>query len=152
VWPNNAPSPEEADKSRQAVSESGADVVWGDANVEVNSASKLHKKLNAKDYSPALVHLDLDVLDETIGKVNEHESAGGLTEDNLMGSMEMVPLDATPKSLTVCSFDPNLGDGDKSFRCCAIRDFTFEKWCFEKRIAVDISYGDQVSDKWQEGT
>jgi arginase len=30
-----------------------------------------------------------------------------------MKSMELVPLNATPKSLTVCSFNPNLGDGDK---------------------------------------
>jgi arginase len=27
--------------------------------------------------------------------------------------MELVPLHARPKSLTVCSFNPNLGDGDK---------------------------------------
>jgi arginase len=34
-------------------------------------------------------------------------------EDDLINCLEMVPLNATPKSLTVCSFNPNLGDGDK---------------------------------------
>jgi arginase len=102
-----------SDESRQTVAESGADVIWGDANVKVNFASKLQEQLKARNYSPALVHLDLDVLDETVGKVNGFESAGGLTEIDLVESMALVPLNATPKSLTVCSFNPNLGDGDK---------------------------------------
>jgi arginase len=101
------------DESKQAVADSGADVVWGDEKVKVNFASELKKKLNAKTYSPALVHLDLDVLDETVGKVNGFESPGGIMEDDLINCLEMVPLNATPKSLTVCSFNPNLGDGDK---------------------------------------
>lgn len=104
---------EVCDESKQAVAESGADVIWGDANTKVDFASELKKQLKRKDYSPALVHLDLDVLDETLGKVNGFESPGGLTEDDLLSSMEMVPLNATPKSLTVCSFNPNLGNGDK---------------------------------------
>jgi len=101
------------DESRQTVAESGADVIWGDPNVKIDFASKLRDQLKAKDYSPALVHLDLDVLDETVGKVNGFESAGGLLEAGLVDSMAFVPLNATPKSLTVCSFNPNLGDGDK---------------------------------------
>jgi len=101
------------DESRQTVAESGADVIWGDANVKVDFASKLRDQLKAKDYSPALVHLDLDVLDETVGKVNGFESAGGLLEADLVESMALVPLNATPTSLTLCSFNPNLGDGDK---------------------------------------
>jgi arginase len=101
------------DESRQTVADSGAEVIWGDANEKVEFASQLRKHLKAKDYSPALVHLDLDVLDETVGKVNGFESAGGLLEADLVESMELVPLHARPKSLTVCSFNPNLGDGDK---------------------------------------
>jgi arginase len=60
-----------------------------------------------------LVHLDLDVLDESIGRVNGYESPGGLQEDDLIKCMDLVPQKATPASLTVCSFTPNLGDGDK---------------------------------------
>ena len=101
------------DESRQTVAESGADVIWGDANVKVDFASRLQDQLKTKDYSPALVHLDLDVLDEKVGKVNGFESAGGLTEADLVDSFALVPLQSAPTSLTVCSFNPNLGDGDK---------------------------------------
>jgi hypothetical protein len=59
------------------------------------------------------VHLDLDVLDKSIGKVNEYESPEGLLEDDLVKCMDLVPQKAIPTSLTVCSSDPNLGDGDK---------------------------------------
>jgi arginase len=104
---------EVCDESKQRVAECGADVIWGGAETKVDFAAELLKHLKARDYSPALVHLDLDVLDESVGKVNGYESAGGLHEDDLMKSMELVPLNATPKSLTVCSFNPNLGDGDK---------------------------------------
>lgn len=100
-------------ESRQTVAESGADVIWGDANVKVDFASKLQDQLKAKDYSPALVHLDLDVLDEKVGKVNGFESAGGLTEADLVDSLALLPRYVAPTSLTVCSFNPNLGDGDK---------------------------------------
>jgi arginase len=104
---------EVCDESRLRVAEAGADVVWGGVERKVDFAAELQARLEAKDYSPALVHLDLDVLDETVGKVNGYESAGGLTEEDLVKCMRMVPLKATPKSLTVCSFNPNLGDGDK---------------------------------------
>jgi arginase len=101
------------DSSKENVVKQGADVIWGEAGKKVDFAGKLEKALSEKDYSPALVHLDLDVLDESIGKVNGYESPGGLQEDDLMKCMDLVPHKATPTSLTVCSFNPNLGDGDK---------------------------------------
>ena len=55
------------------------------------------------------MHLDLDVLDESVGKVNDFESARGLHEDDLVPCMNLLPK----KSLTMCSFNTNLGDGDK---------------------------------------
>jgi arginase len=95
------------------VAESGADVIEGDPNTKVGFASKLRNQLQAKEYSPALVHLDLDVLDETVGKVDGFESAGGFTEADLVEGMALTPLNTKPTSLTVCSFNPDLGDGDK---------------------------------------
>jgi hypothetical protein len=85
-------------------------------------------------------------------KVSGYESAGGLTGDDLIKGVELVPLNATPKSLTVCSFNTNLIYGDKiaaiELRVVVqIHDFTLEEWCFNERVAVYISYGDQVSDK-----
>jgi arginase len=101
------------DSQKQTVEEAGAEVIWGEPGKHVDFASRLTEALSKKDYSPALVHLDLDVLDESIGKVNGYESAGGLQEDDLIKCMDLVPRKATPTSLTVCSFNPNLGDGDK---------------------------------------
>lgn len=102
-----------SDGQRQVVEESGAKVIFGDAQSEVDFSSELKRHLDERDYSPALIHLDLDVLDESVGKVNGFESPGGLTKDDLIECMHVVAEKAEPVSLTVCSFNPNLGDGDK---------------------------------------
>ena len=60
-----------------------------------------------------MVHLDLDVLDESVGKVNGYETPGGLGVEELAECMTLVPQKTETRSLVVCSFDPNLGDGDK---------------------------------------
>jgi arginase len=96
---------------RGIVTEAGAEVIWGDPDKKVNLAAEA--SLCKKDLSPTLVHLNLDILDESIGTVNGVESAEGLLEDDLMKCMEVLPEEATPASLTVCSFNPKLGDGDK---------------------------------------
>lgn len=101
------------DSQKETVRKAGAEVIWGEPGKNVDFASKLTKALSEKSYSPALIHLDLDVLDESIGKVNGYESPGGLQEGDLVKCMDLVPQKVTPTSLTVCSFNPNLGDGDK---------------------------------------
>ncbi|KAJ8108008.1 hypothetical protein OPT61_g8470 [Boeremia exigua] len=98
---------------RQTVAESGADVIWGDAGKHVDFARELAQRLEQRDYSPSLVHLDLDVLDKSLGKVNGFESPGGLLEEDLMQCMSLLPAKATPASFTICSFNPNSDDGDK---------------------------------------
>ncbi|KAF3018831.1 hypothetical protein E8E14_005346 [Neopestalotiopsis sp. 37M] len=102
-----------SDVQRDTVEKAGCDVIWGNASNKIDFTKELSHALDKKSYSPALVHLDLDVLDEEVGKVNGFESRGGLTEDDLVQCMDLVPKKAAPKSLTVCSFNPNLGDGDK---------------------------------------
>ncbi|KAK4862923.1 hypothetical protein LT330_010725 [Penicillium expansum] len=87
--------------------------IWGETERKVDFTAELKKHLESGSYSPALVHLDLDVLDESYGKVNDYPSPGGMFEEELVACMGLVPQKATPKSLTVCSFDPNAGDGDK---------------------------------------
>lgn len=59
-------------------------MIWGDAEKPVEFARELETCLEKSDFSPSLVHLDLDVLDESVGKVNGFESAGGLQEEDLM--------------------------------------------------------------------
>ncbi|RAR07581.1 dna-(apurinic or apyrimidinic site) lyase [Stemphylium lycopersici] len=74
------------DVQRKTVAEAGADVIWGDAEKHVDFAGELSKHLEQRNLSPALVHLDLDVLDEKVGKVNGFESSGGLQEEDLIQS------------------------------------------------------------------
>ncbi|KAG0671254.1 hypothetical protein C6P45_001018 [Maudiozyma exigua] len=90
------------------------DVIWGDKHHKVDYIKLFRKQLQAKDYGPALIHLDLDCLDESYGKVNDFPSPGGLHENELLECIGMIPKYAEPKSLTICSFDPDCGgDGDR---------------------------------------
>ncbi|RYN45300.1 hypothetical protein AA0114_g9151 [Alternaria tenuissima] len=98
---------------RKTVQEAGADVIWGDAEKAVDFPGELQKLLEERDMSPSLVHLDLDVLDKSVGVVNGFESEGGLQEEDVVRCMSLLPKKATPVSFTMCSFNPNLGDGDK---------------------------------------
>ncbi|CAI7641144.1 unnamed protein product, partial [Penicillium palitans] len=104
---------DQSEIQRQRVIDAGMTSIWGETERKVDFTAELEKHLESGSYSPALVHLDLDVLDESYDKVNDYPSPGGMFEDELVACMGLVPQKATPKSLTVCSFDPNAGDGDK---------------------------------------
>lgn len=125
---------DQSDFQRQNVINAGMDLILGSATEKVDFNRELKQKLMAKDYTPALVHLDLDVLDESYGKVNDFPSPGGIFEDDLFACMKTVGTSAKPLSLTVCSFDPNAGDGDKiaAIGIKAIKTF------FEALIDADI--------------
>ncbi|KAE8144333.1 hypothetical protein BDV25DRAFT_98958 [Aspergillus avenaceus] len=112
---------------RQRVIDAGMKSIWGDTEKKVDFAAELKAQLEQRSYSPALVHLDLDVLDDSYGKVNDYPSPGGLFESDLVSCMEIVPQMSKPKSLTVCSFDPNAGDGDKIARIAVRAITTFVK-------------------------
>jgi len=102
-----------SETQRKTVAEAGADVIWGDAEKAVDFPGELEKRLDKRDMLPSLVHLDLDVLDKSVGMVNGFESEGGLQEEHVVRCMSLLPKKATPVSFTMCSFNPNLGDGDK---------------------------------------
>ncbi|GAQ43003.1 hypothetical protein AtubIFM56815_008458 [Aspergillus tubingensis] len=104
---------DQSDVQRQRVIDAGMSALWGDSERKVDFVGELRRELEFKSYDPALVHLDLDVLDETYGQVNDYPSPGGLFEWDLLGCMDLVPTRSTPRSLTVCSFDPDVGDGDR---------------------------------------
>ncbi|KAL3491045.1 arginase [Aspergillus germanicus] len=114
---------DQSDFQRQRVIDAGMHSIWGSTENKVDFAAELKTQLERKNYSPALVHLDLDVLDDSYGKVNDYPSPGGMFEPDLIACMELVPQLAVPKSLTVCSFDPDAGDGDK-IAAIAVRAIT----------------------------
>ncbi|KAL2027157.1 hypothetical protein VTO58DRAFT_111248 [Aureobasidium pullulans] len=102
-----------SDESRQKVKDMKLDVVWGDSTKKVDFSTELGNVLDARALGRTHVHLDLDVLDDTLGKVNDYPSPGGLLDSDLISCMELTPKKVAPTSLTVCSFDPHAGDSDK---------------------------------------
>ncbi|KAL4895747.1 Arginase/deacetylase [Aspergillus ambiguus] len=118
----------------QRVIDAGMTAIWGETNRKVDFARELERQLDAKTYGPSLVHLDLDVLDESFGKVNDYPSPGGLFESELITCMGLVPKKSTPKSLTVCSFDPDAGDGDRIAQIAISAISTFVKSLLETGV------------------
>jgi len=113
------------------VEETGTEVIWGDTASKPDFAKDLSTTLERRSFSPAMIHLDLDVLDESVGIVNGWESPGGLQVSDLMGCMDLIPKKTKPASLTVCSFNPNLGDGDKIAKIGVQAVITFVKTMLE---------------------
>ncbi|KAJ4264449.1 hypothetical protein NW762_005649 [Fusarium torreyae] len=84
----------------KTVKDAGVDVIWGDANRKVDFTSDLAAVLERRDdIQDAHVHLDLDVLDESFGRVNEFPSPGGFLTEDLMGIMNLIPTKVNPTSL-----------------------------------------------------
>jgi arginase len=102
-----------SDVQRQRVADAKVDVVWGNSERKQAFCTELEKILKMRSFSPAVVHLDLDVLDESLGAANEYPSPGGFLESDLQEVLAMVPANVIPASLTVCSFNANLEAGDK---------------------------------------
>lgn len=99
---------------RTRVLEAGFDVVWGNqavaglaAEAKVDFVGGLGRTLERKKLGPTMVHLDLDCLDGSLGKVNKFASPGGLFEEDLYGCLEKTVTLAEPLALTVASFDPS---------------------------------------------
>lgn len=107
----------------RTIKAAGVDVVWGEAGGAVDFTAGLAAILDRRrDIRDAHVHLDLDVLDESLGRVNEFPSPGSYMPEDLMGLMRMIPTKVNPTSLVVCSFNPRLEGGDTVARlaCQAI--------------------------------
>ncbi|KAK2776389.1 hypothetical protein CKAH01_12443 [Colletotrichum kahawae] len=101
-----------SDSHRKVVAEAGVDVICGDARKKVAFGRELDGMLERKGFGKTHVHLDLDVLDESLGRVNEWPSPEGLDERDLVECMEVIPKRTEPTRLVVCSFDARLEGGD----------------------------------------
>jgi arginase len=124
---------------RKLVEDSLAVVVRRSSSKRVDYPEELSTVLEKTPFEQALVHLDLDVLDETAGKVNGYESPGGWFEEELMECMKIVPTKVAPVPLTVCLFNSNQGvDGDKiaTIGVGAIRCFV-ESLIESKALSLD---------------
>ncbi|KAF9781035.1 hypothetical protein IL306_014616 [Fusarium sp. DS 682] len=98
------------DLERSRVEEAGFPVIWGDVEKHVDFEGELSKVLDKKKYGETMVHLDLDALDWTIGKVNRFTAPGGLLEDDLVKCLKTIPSKTKPVSLTITSYEPFCDD------------------------------------------
>jgi arginase len=101
------------DLERSRVEAAGFPVVWGAANRHVDFETGLRKVLVDKEFVSTMVHLDLDSLDDSVGKVNKYSAPGGLLEGDLVKCLDMIPYETKPVSLTVASFDPSFDEHGK---------------------------------------
>ena len=63
--------------------------------------------MNEWPIDPAMIHVDLDCLDASVGQVNLYPpTEGGLSEEELIGCLKILPDMVNPVSLTVASLDP----------------------------------------------
>ncbi|KAK4466792.1 arginase [Cladorrhinum samala] len=125
---------------RARVLEAGFDVVWGkgaptpppqkgsDSRVHhgdsdgVDFPGQLRGILEKKRLGPTMVHLDLDCLDVSLGKVNSFSCAGGLMERDLVACLETAASLTQPVSLTLASWDPSCDpEGAQNIAEIAIR-------------------------------
>lgn len=109
------------------------EVVWGGTERKSDFVRDLSKKLKEKKIRDAIVHVDLDVLDESVGKANEYAAPGGMSEEDLVGCLGMVPGELLPVSLSICSFNPHLGGGDDIARIAIRAAVAFFRAIFEHR-------------------
>ncbi|CAH0028760.1 unnamed protein product [Clonostachys rhizophaga] len=86
----------------KAVKDAGMDAVWGKADAKVDFTASLSQIPDRpSDATHAYTHLDLDVLDESLGRVNEFRSPGGYLPQDLLSLMQMIPLRVNSASLVV---------------------------------------------------
>jgi len=102
----------------QKLCQSKARVIYGNCNEDtehINFAACLEEALSegvSKAKLECLVHVDLDCLDISIGKINEYAAPGGLDENDLLRCLDVVAARRRPVALTIASFNPHLGGGD----------------------------------------
>ncbi|KAK0613535.1 hypothetical protein B0T14DRAFT_539366 [Immersiella caudata] len=107
----------ELERGRVEGSEMG--VVWGGEGSDERFAERLGEEMKWRfgdgdeEEKGVLVHLDLDVLDVSVGKANGFACAGGLVKDELSACMRRIVERVTPLAMTVASFDP-FCDGEES--------------------------------------
>ncbi|KAF2095769.1 Arginase/deacetylase [Rhizodiscina lignyota] len=119
---------------RKRVQEGGMGAVWGGTDVVVDFAQELGKAIDRRPSKATMIHLDLDVLDDSLGKVNRFSAPGGLFEADLQACLRTIVEKTIPASLTVASFDPSLDGGDVIVNVAVNAITTVIKSLLEKKL------------------
>lgn len=61
----------------------------------------------------ALIHLDMDCVDTSVGMANEYSEPGGLLREDLLACLDQIVARCEPLALTVASYDPGQPGSDQ---------------------------------------
>ena len=103
----------------EKVRTAGIRFVQGSADQKVDFAGGLERALKDVSFTGAMVHLDADCLDTSVGRANEYAAPGGLLADDLHACLEIVCSRLAPLSLTIASFNPAF-EGSERISAAAI--------------------------------
>lgn len=108
-----------SEAQRQRVVDARCPVIWGGADKPASGfASGLEDALRASARGraqadrPAVLHLDVDCLDTSVGIANFAACPGGLTADDLEASVRAAKRAVRLEAMTVASFDPSFDGAD----------------------------------------
>lgn len=93
--------------------------VVGSKDSETDYVRQLEAQLDDLPLTHAMIHLDVDCLDTTVGHANEYAAAGGLTAEQLQACLDATCAKLKPLSLTIASFNPHL-EGSSRISAAAI--------------------------------
>jgi arginase len=72
---------------------------------------------SAVEGEPCYVHLDLDVLDLSLGRVNNYAADGGLTVDDVRKTLGRIARGSRIAAASVTSFDPHADSSGRALTC-----------------------------------
>ncbi len=91
----------------------GVAAAFGSVDGETDYVAGLMTALDDVPFRRAIVHIDLDCLDTSVGRANEYAAPGGLSADQLIQCMHVVTDRATPAAVTIASFNPDLEGAER---------------------------------------
>lgn len=98
---------------RERVEAAGIPAVLGSRTEQVDFRGKLLGALQSFPCRRAMIHLDADCLDPSVGRANDYAAPGGLTSAQLAQCLEALCKERVPLSLTIASFHPGLEGSER---------------------------------------
>jgi arginase len=98
---------------REKVEAAGIAAVIGPREERAPYADSFSTAVAALPVGEAMIHLDVDCLDTSVGMANEYAAPGGLTVQDLHSCLRSTCAAVRPLSLTIASFDPDFEGADR---------------------------------------
>ena len=97
----------------ERVRDCGIAAVMGSTEQPTDFVAGLRARLAGVAFDRAVIHLDLDCLDTSVGQANEYAAPGGLSVQQLLDCIADVRRRVRPVAMTVASFNPRLQGADR---------------------------------------